>query len=144
VHSSLNQLLDYNTYAHELYKYSNLQIGYAKPGEDHFQLPSSSPESGKQVAAYYYWSFPNLMFNFYPWGLSINIVKPLSVNQTKVSFLTFIGDENKFEHGTEAMTDRLEREDEAIVENVQRGVQSRLYKSGRYSPTKETGTHHFH
>jgi choline monooxygenase len=27
---------------------------------------------------------------------------------------------------------------------VQRGVRSRWYKSGRYSPTREQGVHHFH
>ncbi|HUM46984.1 MAG TPA: aromatic ring-hydroxylating dioxygenase subunit alpha [Chitinophagales bacterium] len=144
VHASLNQVLDYGSYAYEIYQYSNLQIGYARAGEDTFKIPPSSPDFGKHIAAYYYWMFPNIMFNFYPWGLSVNVVKPLSVSQTKVSFLTYIADQEKFEHGVAAMTDRVEREDEAIVENVQRGVRSRLYDSGRYSPTKEKGTHHFH
>jgi choline monooxygenase len=27
---------------------------------------------------------------------------------------------------------------------VQRGVRSRFYESGRYSPTREQGVHHFH
>jgi phenylpropionate dioxygenase-like ring-hydroxylating dioxygenase large terminal subunit len=40
--------------------------------------------------------------------------------------------------------DRVEREDEAVVESVQRGVRSRLYHRGRYSPTREQGPHHFH
>jgi choline monooxygenase len=35
-------------------------------------------------------------------------------------------------------------EDEEIVEQVQKGVQSRFYKHGRYSVTREKGTHHFH
>jgi len=35
-------------------------------------------------------------------------------------------------------------EDEEIVQKVQRGVRSRFYKHGRYSVTKERGTHHFH
>jgi choline monooxygenase len=144
VHASLNQLLDYGTYAYELYPYANLQIGYAKAGEETFIIPPTSPDFGKHIAAYYYWIFPNLMFNFYPWGLSVNVVKPVSVNQTKVSFLTYISDQEKFERGAISMLDRVEREDEAIVENVQRGIRSRLYKSGRYSPTKERGTHHFH
>ena len=38
----------------------------------------------------------------------------------------------------------MELEDEAIVEQVQRGMQSRLYDRGRYSPSRETGVHHFH
>lgn len=144
VHASLNQLLDYNAYAYELYPYANLQIGYARAGEESFKIPQSSPDYGKHIAAYYFWIFPNLMFNFYPWGLSVNVVKPLSASQSKVSFLTYIANQEKFEKGVAAMTDRVEREDEAIVENVQRGVHSRLYDKGRYSPTKEQGTHHFH
>ena len=34
--------------------------------------------------------------------------------------------------------------DEAVVESVQRGVRSRLYARGRYSPAREAGVHHFH
>ena len=35
-------------------------------------------------------------------------------------------------------------EDEEIVEAVQKGVRSRFYTHGRYSVTREQGTHHFH
>jgi len=144
VHASLNQLLDYGSYASEIYRYANLQLGYTRQGEESFKIPDSSPDFGKHIAAYYFWIFPNLMFNFYPWGLSLNVVKPISVNQSKVSFLTYIADQEKFERGAMSMTDRVEREDEAIVENVQRGMRSRFYKNGRYSPKREQGTHHFH
>ncbi len=144
VHTSLNQLLDYGSYASEIYPYANLQIGYARSGEEELKIPSSSPDFGKHIAAYYFWVFPNLMFNFYPWGLSMNVVKPIAVNQCKVSFFTYIADQEKFERGAMNMIDRVEREDEAIVENVQRGMKSRFYKSGRYSPKREQGTHHFH
>lgn len=144
VHASLNQLLDYSSYESEIYKYSNLQLGFARAGEECFSIPQTSPDYGKNIAAYYYWVFPNLMFNFYPWGLSINVVKPIAPNQTKVSFLTYVADQDKFERGALSMIDRVEREDEAILENVQRGMKSRFYKSGRYSPKREQGTHHFH
>lgn len=46
--------------------------------------------SRKRVAAYYWWLFPNTMLNFYPWGLSVNVVRPLGVDRTKVSFLTYV------------------------------------------------------
>jgi choline monooxygenase len=81
VHPTLSEVLDYGNYTTEIYEYSNLQLGIAKDGEDYFELPSHSPDYGKKVAAYYYWVFPNLMFNFYPWGLSINIVKPVTPTQ---------------------------------------------------------------
>jgi choline monooxygenase len=84
------------------------------------------------------------MFNVYPWGVSVNVVKPLAVDRTRVTFLAFVWDPSKREKGAGAGLDRVEREDEAIVEAVQRGVRSRLYGRGRYSPTRETGVHHFH
>ncbi len=142
VHPSLNAVVDYDTYTTELYRYSNLQLGLAKSGEQKFELPPTSPDYGKEVAAYYYWIFPNLMFNFYPWGLSVNVVKPISTQLTKVSFLTYVYDENGIEGWYDI--DKVEREDEAIVENVQRGIRSRFYDSGRYSAKMEKGTHHFH
>lgn len=84
------------------------------------------------------------MLNFYPWGLSINVVKPLGAERTRVSFMTYVWDESKVGEGAGAGLDRVEREDEAIVELVHKGVRSRLYDRGRYSPTREQGTHHFH
>ncbi len=148
VHSGLNEALDYGSYRTELHQWSNLQIGVAKQGEDAFNLPSSSPDSkgGQRIAAYYFWLFPNTMFNFYPWGLSINIVRPLAVDRTRVSYLTYVLDRAKLEAGGGAGDglDRVEREDEAIVESVQRGVRSQTYDRGRYSPTREQGVHHFH
>ena len=84
------------------------------------------------------------MFNFYPWGLSVNIVNPISINETKVSFLTYVWKEDKFNSGAGSGLDTVEMEDEEVVENVQIGVRSRFYKHGRYSVTREQGTHHFH
>jgi choline monooxygenase len=144
IHESLNNLLDYNAYTTELYPYSSLQLGLARGGEDTFELPKDSPDYGKPVGAYYYWIFPNIMFNFYPWGLSLNIIKPMGPALTKVSFLTYIYDQKRFDKGAGDLLDKVEREDEAVVENVQKGIRSRFYENGRYSPTRETGTHHFH
>jgi choline monooxygenase len=144
VHGSLSAILDYGSYKTELNRYANLQLGIAKNGEDCFDLPPESPDYGQNVAAYYYWVFPNLMFNFYPWGLSVNVVKPMSTGMTKVSFLNYIWDETKLGAGAGADLDKVEREDEAIVENVQRGIRSRFYENGRYSAKREKGVHHFH
>jgi len=144
VHAGLNAVIDYGQYATELYRYGNLQVGVAKSGEDCFDLPRESPDHGRNVAAYYFWILPNMMFNFYPWGLSINIVRPLQVNLTKVSFITYVWRPERLDRGAGAMLDRVEREDEAVVECVQRGMQSRLYERGRYSPTREQGVHQFH
>ena len=145
VHSGLNEIIDFGEYSTELFfPYSNLQIGIAKNKKDSFILPSSSPDFGKNIAAYYFWVFPNMMFNFYPWGLSVNIVQPISVDECKVVYQSYVWDESKLNTGAGVGLDRVEMEDEEIVENVQRGVKSRFYKQGRYSVTREKGPHHFH
>jgi len=145
VHTGLNSLIDYGDYQTELFfPYSSLQIGISKTGEDCFDLPTSSPGHGKKIAAYYFWVFPNLMFNFYPWGLSVNIVQPLTVDKTKVSFHIYVWKEEKRNKGAGKNLNKVELEDEEIVQNVQKGIRSGFYRHGRYSVTRERGTHHFH
>src|SRR5437867_2534699 len=144
VHSGLAGVLDYGEYAVELDRYAVLQLGVAKQGERTITLPAAHLDTKRRIAAYYYWLFPTTMFNVYPWGVSVNVVTPLAVDRTRVSFLPFVWDESAREQGAGAGLDRVEREDEAIVESVQRGTRSRLYERGRYSPTRETGVHHFH
>jgi phenylpropionate dioxygenase-like ring-hydroxylating dioxygenase large terminal subunit len=144
IHTSLSDVLDYGAYAVELERYGVMQVGIAKPGEPSFALPASHPDATKNVAAYYWWLFPTTMFNVYPWGISVNVITPLAVDRTRVSFIPFVWDERLRDRGAGAGLDRVEREDEAIVEAVQRGVSGRLYERGRYSPARETGVHHFH
>jgi choline monooxygenase len=145
VHAGLNEVIDYGNYTTELYPFSSLQLGVAKDDDEMiFDLPPGSPDVGKKIAGYYFWIFPNMMFNFYPWGLSINVVNPLSISRSKVSFISYVWDENKLRQGAGANLHQVEMEDEDIVQNVQRGIRSRFYKHGRYSAKRETGTHHFH
>jgi choline monooxygenase len=129
VHAGLNEVVDYSSYSTEVFPYSNVQVAQGKDGAP---------------AAQYWWIFPNLMLNFYPWGLSLNLVQPQAIDRTRVSFRAYVADPSKLESGAGASLDRVEAEDEAIVQAVQRGVRSRLYTHGRYSPTRERGVHHFH
>lgn len=129
VHRSLNEVVDYGTYSTELFRYSSMQSGYDAEGN---------------VAGRYLFVFPNTMFNFYPWGVSVNVVRPVSKSETVVEFLTFVSDESLVGEGAGGDLHRVEMEDEAVVESVQRGIRSRYYSHGRYSPRREQGTHHFH
>ncbi len=144
VHAGLNQVLDFGEYSTEVFHYCSLQLGIGKKGDSCFDLPASSPDYGKDVAAYYFWVFPNMMFNFYPWGLSLNIVQPQHVSECRISFLTYVFDESKLNSGAGSGLDTVELEDEEVVENVQKGIRSRFYTHGRYSVKREQGTHHFH
>jgi len=129
IHKSLNEIVDYGTYSTELFRYSSLQTGFDADGG---------------IAGRYLFMFPNTMFNFYPWGISVNIVRPISPSKTVVEYLTYVSDESLTGEGAGADLHRVELEDEAVVESVQRGIRSRYYSQGRYSPTREQGTHHFH
>ena len=144
IHSDLNAVLDFNNYDVEIFKYSNLQLGIASDNDICFDLPKSSKDYGRKIAAYYFWLFPNLMLNFYPWGLSVNIITPVSVNETKVEFKSYVWDESKLDVGAGADLEKVELEDEQIVQQVQKGVASRFYNHGRFSPAMEKGVHHFH
>jgi choline monooxygenase len=144
VHAGLSDVVDYGTYRTELFPGGSLQVGLAAGGQPAFDVPASSPDHGQRVAAYWFWLYPNTMFNFYPWGVSMNVVRPLAVDLTRVSFLSYVWDASRLEEGAGGAIDRVEREDEAIVESVQRGTAASLYAHGRYSPTREQGVHHFH
>jgi choline monooxygenase len=144
VHPDLSRSIDCGRYTHELFRYSSLQLALAKEGELAFDLPVGAADCGQRVAAYYWWIFPNLMLNFYPWGLSLNRVVPESIDRTRIEFRSYVWDESKLGRGAGGALHRVELEDEAMVEAVQRGVRSSLYRRGRYAPTRERGTHHFH
>ena len=144
VHGDLNKIIEYDSYRTELFSNGVLQIGLAKPGELCFDLPEESPDFGQNVAAYYFWIFPNMMFNFYPWGLSVNIVLPVNKSQSKILYRGYIGNSNLISKGAGGDLDKVEKEDQKIVEAVQLGVNSESYSRGRYSPDKEMGVHHFH
>lgn len=144
VHPRLNEVVECGGDGNELFRYSSLQVGLAKPDVPAFEPPTGSSDHGLRVAAYYWFVFPNLMLNFYPWGLSLNLVAPEGIDRTRVAFRSYVWDATKLAAGAGAELDQVEREDEGVVNAVQRGVRSRLYRGGRYSPTRERGVHHFH
>ena len=131
VHGTSLAGLDYSEYRTELYPYGTLQLGVGKSKEDSFMLPEDHPDHGSNIAAFYYWLFPNLMMNFYPWGVSVNVVYPVGPERTRISFLSYVWDKDRQSSGVGADLHRVEMEDEEVVESVQRGLRSRLYDRGR-------------
>ncbi len=98
----------------------------------------------EEIYGYYYWIFPNMMFNFYNWGLSINIIEPISINKTRIRFLSYpiLNDKQTTKEVADLI--RVEKEDQMVVNSVQKGIESNFYDRGRYSPAHEKGVHHFH
>ncbi|MEN0047448.1 MAG: SRPBCC family protein [Bacteroidota bacterium] len=145
VHPTLNGMLDYGSYDTICDRHMVLQVGYAGKGAETFDLPEGHSDYGKEVAAYYFWFYPNFMLNFYPWGVQLNIVRPYTPNFTKVEFLYYIKDRDIWERMSgDQIGEKTQQEDEWVVEGVQKGLRSRFYTDGRFSAKRETGVHHFH
>jgi choline monooxygenase len=144
VHPGLTRTLDLDGYRYEQGRWCNLQLARARADQPAFEPPVGSPEHGQRIAAYYWWVFPNLMLNFYPWGLSLNHVQPLGPAKTRVVFASYVADASLLGRGAGGALDPVEMEDEAAVLGVQRGIRSRHFAGGRYSPQHERGVHQFH
>ena len=86
--------------------------------------------------------------NWYEGMLDTNLVRPLAVDRTEVIFDFYFADVSRaaLERNLASIevSDRIQREDLAICESVQRGLRSRAYKAGRLSVRREAGEHLFH
>jgi choline monooxygenase len=143
VHPGLNRALDLKGYTYELFPGASLQLGRASIHETEvFDIPAGAADAGERIYAYYWWIFPNLMINVYPWGVSLNSVEPLTPEKTCVRFIAFVRGDTDIPDL--APIHQTELEDEAIVEQVQRGIGSSFYTKGRYAPEHEIAVHHFH
>jgi choline monooxygenase len=146
VHAGLARAIESQGYRVELGARSVLQRALARSGEACFEPPPGHPDHGQRVAAWYWWLYPATMLNVYPWGISLNAVHPLGPARTRVHFRSYVLDERWLERGAGAQLDEVELEDEAIVERVQRGLQSRLARPAQdaaLAPGHEDGIAHF-
>jgi choline monooxygenase len=138
IHKGLNADIDYNNYKIEILDHGVLQYTDNKSSLKYNQILNDN------IYAYYYWIFPNMMFNFYNWGLSINIVEPINKDKTRIKFLSFPIEGLSQPLGTDSDLDLVEKEDQEVVLSVQNGIKSHHYNKGRYSATHEVGLHYFH
>jgi len=144
VHPDLKGALDWSQYRIETFDRSSVQIGVVADPADAFDLPAGHPDHGRNVGVYYFFVFPNLMVNVYPWGVSMNVVLPRGPGRTTVQFRRWIWDRARLGVAASQDLDGVEQEDEDVVMSVQRAIHARLYRRGRYSPSQEIAVHHFH
>ena len=144
IHAALNSVLDYGEYTIE--------------NGERFCIQSSPMISGKADAetadvrkgdrAFYFWIYPNFMINRYEGIMDTNLVLPRGVNKTEVIFDYYFYDvsQQSREKNLASITvsERIQHEDVAICESVQRGLASRAYRTGRLSVRRESGEHLFH
>ena len=84
------------------------------------------------------------MLNFYDWGLSINIIEPISKDKTRVRFISYPIEKNQSTRDAINDLNTVELEDQEVVRSVHNGIKSKLYSNGRYSVINEKGLHYFH
>ena len=141
VHKGLTKEIDLTTYETIPLENAVLQIAESKELSNVFQNIENQEQ---KLYGLYYWIFPNLMLNFYSWGLSVNIIEPISPSRTRIRFLSYPIKNKAQPSNGDATLNQVEIEDQTIVLGIQKGINSRFYSSGRYSPQHEKGIHHFH
>ena len=129
-HPGLYRELDYEAYQVTNFRYFSSQHAPIRPakegdvrGRDRRYLRSEA-----ESQALYYWIFPNWVLNLYPDNLSINIVLPLGHQRTLTIFEWYFQGPGTGP-GWESMqqgiqfSDEIQREDIALCEMVQKGLQ---------------------
>jgi len=149
----LADAIDLSSYQTELYKFSALQWAYARDEEngfahrflaDRFRDPKNL---SKRVFALWWFIFPNIALNFYPWGLSVNVYMPVPGKPDKTLFLWFqyALDEEKFQRRNMTwLSDQVDDEDIEAIRLVSNGAKSGFAPRGRFAPDEEIGPHWFH
>ncbi|MEM8766547.1 MAG: aromatic ring-hydroxylating dioxygenase subunit alpha [Pseudomonadota bacterium] len=138
LHRELNGALDGNAYRIDVGNRHCIQ-----------SCPTSSEASSagavRSGTAWYLWLYPNLMVNFYEGLMDLNLVLPAGPERCIVHFDYYFADQDAaFRDESIRVADRVQAEDVAICEAVQRGLRSRSYDTGRLSPLKEGGERRFH
>jgi choline monooxygenase len=150
-HPQLYRELDYDSYQVEEFRYYSKQhapIRELREGEEigrdrrYLRTPDGEED------ALYYWMFPNTMFNIYQDNLSSNVILPLGPDRTLTIFEWFFAEPGtgpgwESMQQTIAFSDEIQQEDIVICEQVQRGLRSRAYDTGRFSAKRENGVYHF-
>jgi choline monooxygenase len=149
----LADAIDLNSYQTELYKFSSLQWAYSRKPEhgfnpeyiaSRFQDPK---HPDKRVFALWWFVYPNLTFNFYPWGLSVNQYMPVPGKPDRTQFLwyQYSLNEEKFQHRNDTwLSQQVDTEDIEAISLVSKGAKSGLAPRGRFAPKEEAGPHWFH
>ncbi len=143
-HKGLSSVIEYTKYTIENFKRSCLQSSPLSS--------DSSSEAGvaatRQGRAFYLWLYPNFMINAYEGVMDTNLVLPLGVDRCAVIFDYYFADTSAAAEARHkesiAVSEKVQDEDMAICDAVQRGLGSRAYVAGRLSVRREAGEHLFH
>lgn len=144
-HPGLNKEMNLDDYFVNTWRFHSTQWAHIKPANKGNVHTRRYPNPGEKDFIKYHIAFPNFMIDEYPDNLSVNVIKPVSLDKTLLTFEWYFKDE----HDDETMSsmvrfaDDVQYEDIEICEYVQRGLKSRSYNRGRFSARHENGVHHF-
>ncbi len=143
IHPGLAGLIDYSKYHTTVGGNTCLQSGPLQSN------PASAAEKTRTGTAYYWWVFPNLMLNVYAETMDINIVLPDGPDRCRVLFDFYFlpkpkAEAEHWQAESMAVADQIQAEDAEICEDVQRGLHSASYSTGRFCVKREVGGYHFH
>ncbi len=143
-HKGLSSVVEYTKYTIENFQRACLQ---SSPLDSSGALDSSIGTT-RQGHAFYLWIYPNFMINAYAGVMDTNLVLPLAVNKCAVIFDYYFADTSpaasQLHRESIAVSEKVQDEDMAICDSVQRGLASRAYVAGRLSVRREAGEHLFH
>lgn len=140
IHPGLSGVIDYAKYRTETYAHSSVQLSPLKPAE----AVEGAVRTG--ATAHYWWVYPNFMVNLYSGVMDTNLVLPLGPNRCRVVFDFYFaeGTDESFMRQSVDVAEKVQQEDVSICEDVQRGLHSRSYTTGRFSVKRENAGYHFH
>jgi choline monooxygenase len=143
-HKALSSVVEYTKYTIENFERSCLQ---SSPLDSSGALDDSIGAT-RQGHAFYLWVYPNFMINAYSGVMDTNLVLPLGVDKCAVIFDYYFADISGAAEARNresiAVSEKVQDEDMAICDSVQRGLGSRAYVAGRLSVRREAGEHLFH
>ncbi len=144
LHKGLSSVLDYKQYTIENEDRYCLQSSPLVASDE----DASTGATRKGDRARYFWQYPNLMINCYEGYMDTNYVVPVDADHCTVIFGFYFSDVSaaRRAHNNESVNvgNRVQDEDLGICEDVQCGLKSRAYGSGRLSVRREAGEHLFH
>lgn len=145
MHKGLNSVIDYTNYTIENGEHHSVQSSPVRSSADSDPAAAATRQGER---AYYLWQYPNFMLNWYEGYLDTNLVLPDGVDGCTVIFDFYFADvseaRREYNRQSISVSDRVQDEDIAICESVQRGLKSRAYGAGRLSVRREAGEHLFH
>jgi choline monooxygenase len=147
IHPGLASVVEYSRYHSVLAGETSVQISPLRQPASPDQPDVAAVRGGPETQ--YWWLFPNLMINLYQDVMDTNLVLPLAPDRCRVVIDFYFAcpegpETQEFVRTSIEVGHQIQAEDVGICEEVQRGLGSRSFDTGRFSVRREGPGYHFH